>query len=52
MGNLLKKLLAAACLGAVAAGAAMAQTFPDRTGLKIDLDFIAEHPLIEGPCYV
>lgn len=21
-------------------------------GLKIDLDFIAEHPLIEGPCYV
>ena len=31
MGNLLKKLLAAACLGAVAAGAAMAQTFPDRT---------------------
>ena len=22
------------------------------TGLKIDLDFIAEHPLIEGPCYV
>ena len=31
MGNLFKKLLAAACLGAVAAGAAMAQTFPDRT---------------------
>ena len=31
MGNLLKKLLAVACLGAVAAGAAMAQTFPDRT---------------------
>ena len=22
------------------------------TGLKIDLDFIAEHPLIDGPCYV
>ena len=22
------------------------------TGLKVDLDFIAEHPLIEGPCYV
>lgn len=21
-------------------------------GLKVDLDFIAEHPLIEGPCYV
>ena len=21
-------------------------------GLKIDMDFIAEHPLIEGPCYV
>ena len=21
-------------------------------GLKIDLDFIAEHPLIDGPCYV
>lgn len=21
-------------------------------GMKIDLDFIAEHPLIEGPCYV
>ena len=21
-------------------------------GLKIDLHFIAEHPLIEGPCYV
>ena len=21
-------------------------------GLKIDLDFIAKHPLIEGPCYV
>ena len=31
MGNLFKKLLAAACLGAVVAGAAMAQTFPDRT---------------------
>ena len=31
MGNLFKKLLAAACLSAVAAGAAMAQTFPDRT---------------------
>jgi D-galactarolactone cycloisomerase len=21
-------------------------------GLKVDPDFIAEHPLIEGPCYV
>lgn len=30
MGNLFKKLLALACLYAVAAGAAMAQTFPDR----------------------
>ena len=30
MGNLFKKLLASACLYAVAAGAAMAQTFPDR----------------------
>lgn len=30
MGNLFKKLLASACLYAVATGAAMAQTFPDR----------------------
>jgi tripartite-type tricarboxylate transporter receptor subunit TctC len=29
MGSLIKKLLALVCLGAVAAGAAMAQTFPD-----------------------